>query len=74
VPDEPLTEESLRFMADELMANAKQAGLKLIFVREVEFRRVGELPSGGADYMTFNVLTICVERSDGAVRAMWKSA
>lgn len=58
-------------MAQELLDDANACGIKLIFSRDVEFVQTGNKAAEDGGYMAMNVLTICAERIDGAISAMW---
>jgi hypothetical protein len=71
--DAPTNESDARYevMAQELLDDAKACGIKLIFSREVQFVQTGSATVKDGGSMPMNVLTICAERIDGAIPAIW---
>ena len=73
--DAPKNEPNARYevMTQEVSDDAKACGIKVIFSREVQFVQTGSATVKDGGFMPMNVLTICAERIDGAIPAIWTS-
>ncbi|MGF7192352.1 hypothetical protein JOE11_005430 [Robbsia andropogonis] len=69
--DEPTSRHEA--MAADLLDDARECSIKLIYSREVQFVPTGNEAERGGGFLAMNVLTICAERSDGAKPAMWSA-
>jgi hypothetical protein len=66
-----LHKNNLDASADALLSDIAKAGFKLILGREIQFMRSGAPDADDGGYLGMRILTLCIERTDGGVAAMW---